>query len=360
MPKESVSLYFREGSSDKVYQASIEERQEGACVVNFQFGRRGSALQSGTKTAKAVPYDAAKKIFDKLVREKTAKGYKPDAAGAEYVNASREERDTGLRPQLLNPVEEADVERLIADPDFWMQEKQDGRRCLLKKAGGEVTGTNRLGLAVGLPKPIVDAAGNMGRDFVLDGELMGERIVAFDLLSLDGRDLSATPYSRRLSELEKLCPGGWPIVVTLTEKDKAQKRAKFDRLKRDHSEGVVFKRHDAPYKPGRPSSGGDQLKYKFYATASCLVEKGRAGKRSVALSVFDGDNWINVGNVTVPANQPIPKPGQVVEVRYLYCYIGGSLFQPTLLGIRDDVRKDACVVNQLKLKINAGDDEPGS
>lgn len=38
---ERITLYYCEGSSDKVYQASIEPQGE-LFVVNFAFGRRGS------------------------------------------------------------------------------------------------------------------------------------------------------------------------------------------------------------------------------------------------------------------------------------------------------------------------------
>src|SRR5207244_3575091 len=41
MMRESITLYFREAGSDKVYRTSIDERDDG-CVVNFAFGRRGS------------------------------------------------------------------------------------------------------------------------------------------------------------------------------------------------------------------------------------------------------------------------------------------------------------------------------
>lgn len=377
MPNESVSLFYKEGSSDKVYQASIDASPGGLFLVNFQYGKRGSTLQCGCKTAKPVPYADARKIFDKLVHEKTSKGYKPDAAGAEYVNASREERDTGLRPQLLNPIEEDDALRLISDADFWMQEKYDGRRCLLRKYDGKVVGTNRKGLEVGLPKGIVDAALAVKEGFTIDGELVGETLIAFDAIEMTGgHHCNHLPYSSRLSILEGL---GFPsvdgglakgslnivvtstakasIVVANTAKTSADKRISHERLKKENREGVVFKRHDAPYKAGRPSSGGDQLKFKFYATASCLVVEGRAGKRSVALELVDGAKKVSVGNVTVPANQAVPKAGQIVEVRYLYAYPGGSLFQPTLLGVRDDIDASACTTKQLKYKATDTDEE---
>ncbi len=77
---EHITLYYREGSSDKVYQATLEPVGE-LFAVNFAFGRRGSTLNTGTKTLSPVDYETAKRIYDKLVREKMAKGYTqgPDA-----------------------------------------------------------------------------------------------------------------------------------------------------------------------------------------------------------------------------------------------------------------------------------------
>jgi len=55
MNSENITLYYRDGSSDKVYRASVEQ-SSGGWVVNFAFGRRGSALQGGTKTGTPVSY----------------------------------------------------------------------------------------------------------------------------------------------------------------------------------------------------------------------------------------------------------------------------------------------------------------
>jgi len=69
---ERVTLYYREGSSDKVYQAAIEPKGN-QFVVNFAYGRRGATLTTGTKTSSPVDYDTAKKIHAKLIGEKKAK-----------------------------------------------------------------------------------------------------------------------------------------------------------------------------------------------------------------------------------------------------------------------------------------------
>jgi bifunctional non-homologous end joining protein LigD len=48
MSVQSVSLYYREGSSDKEYHASIEPAGP-RFVVNFAYGRRGSTLNTGNR-----------------------------------------------------------------------------------------------------------------------------------------------------------------------------------------------------------------------------------------------------------------------------------------------------------------------
>lgn len=78
--EESVSLYFSQGSSDKEYHASLEKKDKG-WVVNFKYGRRGSASNTGTKTEEPVDYGVAKSVYDKLVVSKVAKGYVPDESG---------------------------------------------------------------------------------------------------------------------------------------------------------------------------------------------------------------------------------------------------------------------------------------
>lgn len=154
---ENTTLYFREGASDKVYQAAIEPRA-GGHVVTFAFGRRGSTLNTGTKTPAPVEYSIAKSIYDKLVKEKLAKGYTPGESGTPYQQTDKAQRASGILPQLLNPVTDDQLESLLDDRDYWMQEKMDGRRLLLKKQNGEVTGINRLGLFVALPEALVKSA----------------------------------------------------------------------------------------------------------------------------------------------------------------------------------------------------------
>jgi len=353
----SITLYYREGSSDKVYQCSIEPSGE-LFVVNFAYGRRGSTMNTGTKTSTPVDYDTAKGIYDKLVREKTAKGYTPGEDGTPYQHTAKAERVTGILPQLLNPIEEAEVQRLIKEPGWCLQEKKDGRRTLLQKQGAAIHGINRKGLLIGLPSPIVHQVNQISGDLILDGECVGDVLYVFDLLQLGEEDLRDRPYEERWERLMKVLE---PDHLTHLERVEsaftpARKALLFKQLQQDKREGVVLKRLDAPYTPGRPNSGGAQLKHKFCATLSAVVSKINA-QRSVEVRLLNGKGWIPCGNATIPPNHPMPLVGAVVEVRYLYAFKeSNALYQPVYLGARTDVGQHECVVSQLKFK---GEEDEG-
>ncbi len=355
---EQITLYFREGSSDKVYQAAIEPKGE-LFVVNFAFGRRGSTLNTGTKTSSPVDYETAKNTYDKLVREKMAKGYTPGENGTPYQHSDKADRVTGILPQLLNPIDYGEVKRLLRNPAWCLQEKFDGKRTLLQKKGDTVTAINRKGLVIGLPSPIGVSAQKVTSDFVIDGECVGDVLYAFDLLELNGEEYRPKPYQRRLVSLARLIdtPGVVHIELAETTTDPANKERQFAHLQAEKREGVVFKRLDAAYAPGRPASGGPALKHKFYATLSAVVAKVNP-QRSVELRLLGKDGWQLAGNVTIPPNHPVPKVGAVVEARYLYAFPeSGSLYQPTYLGLRSDIGIEECMRSQLKFKATESEEE---
>ena len=334
-----TTLYFKEGSSDKIYQAAIEQQETGY-VVNYAYGRRGSTMNTGTKTSSPVAYDVAKGIYDKLVREKVGKGYSAGESAVAYTDGSKKETD--IRPQLLNAVDDA----------FLMQEKKDGKRLLILKQGNDVTGINRRGIECGIPDSIRVAAGSVPHDFLIDGEAVGGTHHVFDLLKIDGSDIRLIPYRERLIKLAQLIAHGKKLGIQWlrTTSGYLAKCRELDRLQDERAEGVVFKRIDAPYSTGRPSSGGDQLKYKFVETASVIVSAINS-KRSVQIAVWSEGSLVPAGNVTIPVDQPIPQVGDIVEARYLYALLAsGSLYQPVYLGVRDDITAEECTRSQLKFR----------
>jgi bifunctional non-homologous end joining protein LigD len=186
----------------------------------------------------------------------------------------------------------------------------------------------------------------------LDGECVGDLFCAFDLLDWHGEDLQPLHHQRRLVKLSNLVnrPGLRHIRLAETATDVANKERLFRHLQSEKTEGAVFKRLDALYTPGRPNSGGPQLKHKFYATCSAVVAKIN-DKRSVELRLLNGMGWNQVGNVTIPVNFQVPEVGQIVEIRYVYAFKeSNALCQPVYLSPRKDIELHECVLSQLKYK----------
>jgi bifunctional non-homologous end joining protein LigD len=351
---QSASLHFREGNSDKVYHAAIEPKGEGY-LVTFAYGRRGNTLTTGTKTTYPMSIAEATKVFDKLIASKLAKGYQYSSAPAgetkPYQQTGDEGLDSGIRCQLLNAVDESELSRLLTNSTHCLQEKHDGRRLMVRKQGDTITGINRRGLVVAIPDVIREAVEHIPFDVLIDGEAVGDTFQTFDLLEVKGTCMRKRRYIDRFASLMMVIPPGldalrW-VSTTVSPNDKLEI---YEELRATNREGVVFKDMDAAYSPGRPNSGGPQLKFKFVESASFVVT-GINAKRSVTLGLYEGDRLVPAGNVTIPPNYRIPEVGEVCETRYLYAYReSGSIYQPVYLGVRTDIPTTECVVEQIKFK----------
>ena len=358
MQEESVSLRLKNGSSDKVYNAALTQEGDG-WTVTFSYGRYGSALKPGSKTATPVPYEKAKPIYDKLVTSKTSKGYSPDGDGVAFSGTEHAGRVTGFQPQLLNAVDMEDIMAMVAaEPGKWVaQEKHDGERRGLKVEAGKIVASNRKGLEV----PVRKIAAHGLSDFEIDCEDMGEWMAPFDMLSIDGTDLRDRVTAERLDRLDtfsSLCKmaGADDVFRDCTTWDlDAPERVMemVDAFRKRKAEGLVFKRLDVAYQAGRPNSGGSQLKLKFTNDITVRVASRTEGKRSVAMEMLHDGAWTGVGNVTIPANHDMPEAGDLVDVNYLYAYEGGSLYQPVFRGKRTDYEAADCTTDKLVYKAEA-------
>jgi bifunctional non-homologous end joining protein LigD len=188
--------------------------------------------------------------------------------------------------------------------------------------------------ATGLPGPSINSRATR----VLDGESIGDMFHAFDVLELDGRDIRAWTYRERLVGLMNLLHGVQQRAMRFadTAYTADQKSRLPASLKASGKEGIVLKRLDAPYTPGRPYSGGAQLKHKFYATLSRLGREDQSATQRGNTLDRQG-RLAGRGERHHPANHRIPAVGQVVEVRLPVCVPdSGIVYQAVYLGERSE------------------------
>jgi bifunctional non-homologous end joining protein LigD len=367
----AIQLFFQEGSSDKVYNATLLDEGEGKYSVEVEWGRRGSKLSTGRKANK-VSLAAAEKAYDKLVRDKTSKGYEqltevvqPQAVAPPEGEGSGS-RATGVREkigqaaQLLNPIEPEQVPKLLADDRLIAQQKLDGNRVLVH-VGETLRATNRSGQLTTIHASIFAALEWLPHGTVIDGELVpgdeGPVYWLFDVLQVAGEDLRELGYLERWQRLDaEIEPAvDHPIRILDYAHGHAAKQDLYERLLAANAEGIVFKHKDAPYQPGRPSSGGKQLKHKFVKSADVVILEN-AGN-AYRMAVYDGDELREVGKVfSGTTNESRAELDErlaagerpVAEVRYLYATDDEQLYQPVFIRLRDDKDPIECLRGQLQ------------
>lgn len=344
---QSTRLTFTEGSSDKEYRIHLQKQGQGYMVLG-ENGRRNGTLKTQPKTDTPVSLEEAQKIYNSLLKKQLSKGYQLEVSTSSLatITVVTKESILATRPvQLLKEIEAEEVESRLRDDSKMMQEKKDGERRTLKKENNEVVGGNKKATATAVSSLQIESLAKYPT-IEIDGELVGEVYWAFDLLSLDGFDWTNKTAEERIKKLQTLNFGSH-IQVVETAFGYEDKKAMLDRITANNGEGVVFKSRNAQYKAGRDSCAE---KFKLYATATVQVASHTAGKRSVQMQVFQEGTAVAVGSVTIPPNKAVPAVGSLCEVKYLYAYRGGSLFQPIFIWERSDADESDAQISQLKYK----------
>ena len=231
-----------------------------------------------------------------------------------------ESQPTFVPPMLLTPAG-------VPDGEAWALElKWDGCRAQLRYDGRAVTLRTRNGRECAEDFPeltdIGDALGK--RRVILDGELVclrddgrpdfarlrhrltGSRVnrrpvvlQVFDVLHLDGRSTRALPYRERRALLDELALDGpaWRTPASLVVERSEAFVAEVDRL---GLEGVVAKRLDSRYTPGRRTPAW--IKHKLRRDERLVVTgvRRRPDGRTEALFVarqLDDGSLIRAGSI---------------------------------------------------------------
>ncbi|MFZ2032250.1 MAG: non-homologous end-joining DNA ligase [Candidatus Dormiibacterota bacterium] len=284
--------------------------------------------------------------------------------------------------------------------DWLLERKFDGERCVARKAGGDVRLESRTGKDLTATYPEVRAAlaAQRAREFLLDGEVVafqGEQTsfsrlqqrlgtsapsreqmdaypvvyCVFDLLAIDGEVLTHRPLAERRARLTRAIRPSAALQISEAWRDNPQRR--FDDACRSGWEGLIAKRADAPYAPGRSK---DWLKLKCvweqefviggytdptgsrtdfgallvgYHEDRQLRYAGKVGTGYTAARLRDLGARLRSLESSGPSfvdARPIPRgthwtrPELVAQIGFAEWTNDGRLRQPRFLGLRDDKR----------------------
>lgn len=260
--------------------------------------------------------------------------------------------------------------RLMHDPNWVWQEKHNGDRRVVSKVTaptGEVliVDYNRQGeRGKGLTPEIIAALKRHPlHQFVIDCEFVGaeDRLYIFDALHLGDHNVVNEKYRTRLEYVHAGFDGLDKHIVPVQGAFTAeQKFALAERLERDFAEGFVMKDLNAPYRQGnRQGTVRHNYRYKFVKTLDAVVigdsqerdDKGML-KNSVRLGLYTDRGFLkDICGATKKARYVL-KPGDVVEIMYLYGTGAGDVVQPRIVRLRDDKKPEQCTMSQIAVNKN--------
>ena len=175
------------------------------------------------------------------------------------------------------------VDRLPAGDEWLYEAKFDGYRALVLKNGASVRLLSRKGndLTADYPAIQKSVAALQAKSAIIDGEIVAFdeegrpsfqhlhhrsakpaaiRYFAFDLLHLDGKDLRAVPLSARRDALENILNGS---DVVFSSELPGSPEDVVEAVRQVGLEGVVAKRRDSRYEPGKRSGVWQKFKVKL-------------------------------------------------------------------------------------------------
>ncbi|MEO7275473.1 MAG: ATP-dependent DNA ligase [Vicinamibacterales bacterium] len=187
----------------------------------------------------------------------------------------------------------------FAGPEWLFERKLDGIRLLAFRSGDDIRLLSRNQLPQHLPLVAAAIAALPVREVILDGELTWRQAEpgyhVFDVVRLDGEDLTQLPLEERHARLAAL-----PLSAPLLRVPALTDAKPWERACAEGWEGVIAKRRGTPYEHRRSPHW---LKMKCEHAQELVVggftdPKGaRVGLGALLVGYYEGDDFVFAGKV---------------------------------------------------------------
>ena len=275
-----------------------------------------------------------------------------------------------MKGMLYTEIDPSEIGRYIDDDRWVMEQKLDGTRVIAQvtqhgarflQRGGVVlkhsAATQHLHTIE--PELVALAKALDVKGMTLDGELLTQpgTYHLFDVVHLVTMrhyeaivpNMPQVVRRAMLTVLGKQLTGE-RVSVIRQAMTTFEKQEMWEAANRAGIEGVMLKRHDAPYEPGARVMHG--LKVKLVKSADVVVtgvNRGRTAQGretgNITFGVFTPlGSFEQIGRCSV-IGKPHVEPGDVIEVAYLY-WTGGTTYQPRMVRVREDKRPEDCQMSQ--------------
>ena len=203
-----------------------------------------------------------------------------------------------MTPEWVVPMAATLTQERFSRPEWSFERKLDGIRLLAFKDTQTVRLLSRNRLPQNLPSIAEAVSALPAREVVLDGELTwrdASTYHVFDIMWLDGRDVSGLPLDERRVLLKQL-----PMEVPLARVPEMSDERPWDRACAEGWEGVIAKRRDSVYEHRRSPLW---LKMKCELTQDFIVggftdpQGGRVGLGALLVGCFEGSDFVFAGKV---------------------------------------------------------------
>lgn len=190
------------------------------------------------------------------------------------------------------------TEDRFTGPEWLFERKFDGIRLLAFKQGSKVKLITRYKVVQDIPALSAVIAALPVRDAILDGELSWDRhstYHVFDVLRLDGRDVTSLPLDERRGLLAKL-----PFKAPLHRVQEVHHETPWVWACDNGWEGVIAKRRDSPYEHKRSKNW---LKMKCELTGDFVVggftdpQRSRVGLGALLVGYYEKGEFVFAGKV---------------------------------------------------------------